>query len=144
MKKMTPVLSVDDVPASVSFWVDRLGFESVAEVPGDDGPAFAMLTHGDIEVMVQSWASVDAEPGPLSRPLEPTPTCLFVEVEDLDTVIGDLDGVPVLYEPHETFYGMREVTVEEPGGHVVTFAQKLPQKLPQKSRSRPIDAFAVE
>ena len=127
MKKVTPLLSVDDVASSVAFWVDRLGFESSNEVPGEDGLAFAMLEHGDASVMLQSWASIDAAPGPLSRPEEPTPSFLYVEVSDLHEIMTDAEGLSIVIEPHETFYGMREVTLEEPGGHLVTLAQPVPE-----------------
>jgi hypothetical protein len=39
-------------------------------------------------------------------------------------VIAHLDGVKIIKPKHDEFYGMTELTVEEPGGHLVTFASK--------------------
>jgi len=36
VKRITPVLFVQDVEPCVKFWVDRFGFEKTAEVPDGD------------------------------------------------------------------------------------------------------------
>ena len=54
VKKITPVLFVQDVEPCVKFWVDRFGFEKTAEVPDGDHLAFAMLQKGNVELMYQS------------------------------------------------------------------------------------------
>jgi len=46
------------------------------------------------------------------------------EVEDLEDVKKRLEGYPIAMPERETFYGMREVGIFEPGGHTVIFAVK--------------------
>ena len=48
---------------------------------------------------------------------------VFIETDDLDAVISALQGAKVLVARHQTFYGSDEISYEEPGGHVVTFAR---------------------
>ena len=57
VKKITPVLVVEEVEPCVKFWVERLGFEKTAEVPDGDKLAFVILQKGGAEVMYQSLAS---------------------------------------------------------------------------------------
>ncbi len=45
-RKATPVLYVQAIAPSLAFWRDRLGFEQVHEVPGEDGPVFVALQSG--------------------------------------------------------------------------------------------------
>ena len=49
-------------------------------------------------------------------------TGLFIEVEDFDDVKKRLEGYPIALSERTTFYGMREIGVREPGGHIVVFA----------------------
>jgi uncharacterized glyoxalase superfamily protein PhnB len=51
------------------------------------------------------------------------PTFLYVEVGSLDNVIAAMDGVEVAMPERMAFYGAREITVKDPAGHFITFAQ---------------------
>lgn len=125
--RLTPVLMVDRIEPCLPFWTDRLGFQNVAEVPGPDGrPQFALLVRDGIEVMYQTWASVEAESKAAVAAPRGHSVALFVEVHDIETVDRALAGSPRVAERHQTFYGMDEFSVREPGGAVVTFAMKLP------------------
>jgi len=125
VKKITPVLFAQEIEPCVAFWTDRLGFEKTAEVPGGDKLAFAMLQKGGVELMYQSYASAandvkDSEVAELARK---GPTFLFVEVDDLNATIAAVQGAPVIVPVRTTFYGSTEIVVQDPAGHVVTFAQ---------------------
>ncbi|MBV6522360.1 MAG: hypothetical protein MNPFHGCM_02508 [Gemmatimonadaceae bacterium] len=123
MKKLTPVLVMPTCEPSLDFWEKRLGFTRTVEVPHEGTIGFAILTRDDVEVMVQSEASVRADFGDASRPLPGTAAALFVEVENLDGIEQALEGYPIAMPRRTTFYGMHEIGVREPGGHFVTFAQ---------------------
>ena len=128
VSRLTPVLLADRIGPCLPFWTDRLGFENVAEVPGPDGqPQFAMLVRDGIEVMYQTWASVEAESKAAVAGPRGHSVCLFLEVLDIETVDRSLAGIPRVAERHRTFYGMDEFSVREPGGAIVTFAMKLPE-----------------
>jgi uncharacterized glyoxalase superfamily protein PhnB len=121
VKKLTPVLIVDAIEPCLPFWVDRVGFTVQTEVPEGDRLAFVILTHGGVEVMIQSRDSVAKDVPALAG--ESFRAALFIEVEDLQPILAAVAGMEVVVPDRRTFYGSREIGVREPGGNVVTFAQ---------------------
>ena len=121
MKKLTPVLVVDQVEPCAAFWTGALGFQRTAEVPHEGELGFVILQKDAVEIMYQSRASVAADLPPLAE--GPYRTILFIEVDDLDAVEAAVAGAEVVQPRRTTFYGMMEIGVREPGGNVVIFAQ---------------------
>ena len=121
MKKLTPVLVVDQVEPCAAFWTGPLGFVRTAEVPHDGETGFVMLQRDAVEIMYQSRASVAADLPALAEGAHRT--VLYVEVGDLDAVEAAVAGAEVVQPRRTTFYGMMEIGVREPGGNVVIFAQ---------------------
>jgi uncharacterized glyoxalase superfamily protein PhnB len=121
VKRLTPNLLADDVQSCVKFWVERMHFEKTGEVPDGNKLAFASLQKGTIELMYQSYASMDKEPDVAGLYQKGT-GFLFLEVDDLDAVIAAMQGAPIVIAIHKTFYGSTEFTVKDPGGHMITFA----------------------
>jgi uncharacterized glyoxalase superfamily protein PhnB len=121
MKKLTPVLVVDQVEPCAAFWTGALGFERTAEVPHGGELGFVMLQREAVEIMYQSRASVAADLPALAEGVHRT--VLYIEVADLDAVAAAVAGAEVVQERRTTFYGMMEIGVREPGGNVVIFAQ---------------------
>ncbi|HUP51400.1 MAG TPA: hypothetical protein VM198_02905 [Longimicrobiales bacterium] len=135
MKKATPLLTVESIEPCLPFWIEKLGMEVTVTVPHGDAIGFAILQKGDVEIMYQSRASIEADlgtsgaPKNLGRELSGSTSTLFVEVERLDDVIGALgDDVDVLVPRRQTFYGMDEIFVRPPCGTVVGFAAKVEGK----------------
>jgi uncharacterized glyoxalase superfamily protein PhnB len=123
VKKITPVLFVEDVGPCVKFWVDRFGFEKTAEVPDGDHLAFAMLQKGNVELMYQSFASADKDIAAISQVVRKGPTFLYVEVDNLEETINVVKGAEVVMPKRKTFYGSTEIGIKDPAGHFVTFAE---------------------
>ena len=123
VKKITALLLVEEVEPCVAFWTERLGFEKAAEVPDGDKLAFAMLQKGGLEVMYQSYASVEKD-HPNPQELERKgPTFLYIEVDDLAQTMAATAGAEVVMAERTTFYGSREFGIKDPAGHILTFAQ---------------------
>ncbi|MGH9591553.1 MAG: VOC family protein [Bryobacteraceae bacterium] len=123
VKKITPVLIVDEAEPCIQFWVDRLGFEKTVEVPEGNKIGFVMLQKGNLEVMYQTVASVQKD-DPHSPALSRRgPTFLYVEVESLRETLAAMKGVPFTMQVRDTFYGAKEFGVRDPGGHIVIFSQ---------------------
>jgi uncharacterized glyoxalase superfamily protein PhnB len=123
VKKLTPVLFVEDIEPCVKFWVERLGFQKTMDVPDGNQLAFAMLQKGNIELMYQSYASADKDVTAISQLVRKGPTFLYVEVENLDDTVAAIKGAEVFMPVRTTFYGAKEIGVKDPGGHFITFAQ---------------------
>ena len=124
LKHLTPVLVVDEVEACTRFWIDRFGFKTENQVPGQDGKlVFASVEKDGIEVMYQTRASVIAERPDAAAEVTGHSIALFLIVDDLDAVERAVAGTPIVKARHKTFYGSTEIYVREPGGNIVGFAQ---------------------
>lgn len=126
LSKLTPILQVERIEPSLPFW-HSLGFTVAAEVPHEGALGFVILQRDDLELMIQTTASMRGDDARMA-PERATPTYLFVEVADLEAVRRGLVDAELLLGPRDTFYGMREIFVREPGGNVVGLAQPIPQK----------------
>jgi hypothetical protein len=125
MKKLSPVLVVDEIEPCLPFWVDRLGFEKTTEIPEGSKLGFVILHKDDVEVMYQSRESVEKDVPALVPERGGHPIGLFIEVSDVGAIERALEGFEVILPRRKTFYGMDEVGVREPGGNAVIFAQPV-------------------
>ena len=124
--KLTPVLIVEEIEKSLTFWVDRMGFEKTVEVPEGDRAGFVILVRDGAELMMQTIESVRKDVAAFAPEGPVTRGCgMFIEVDDFEDVKKRLAGYPIVMEERVTFYGMREIGVSEPGGHTVMFAAKV-------------------
>jgi uncharacterized glyoxalase superfamily protein PhnB len=128
VKKLTPILLVDSIEASLPFWVDRLGFTKVVEVPEETALGFVILASGAAEVMLQSRASMKKDIPALAASGGAGGgaggAIVYLDVEDLSAIEGKLRGIEIVHPRRTTFYGAEELWVREPSGHVVGFAQQ--------------------
>jgi uncharacterized glyoxalase superfamily protein PhnB len=126
--KSTPILHVRSVEPCIKFWTERFGFKVTIQVPEGDHIGFVALENGSVELMYQTYSGMKADPSnPLAEAAEKGPSFLFMEVPDIQAAIKSLNSAEIVQGLHETFYGAKEVTAKEPGGHFVIFSQ-LPRK----------------
>lgn len=123
MISLTPALFVEKIEPSLAFWEQGRGFERIAEVPGGDGLGFVMLKQGDIEVMYQTYASLEDDLPAIAKEVKGSANFIYIKVADLDEVVKSLEGFEVAIKRRQTFYGADEIGYKEPGGHFVTFAE---------------------
>ena len=122
VKRATPVLFVDSVAATRDFF-KRAGFNVNVEVPDGKALGFSMLERDGALVMVESRDNSNEPAAIRARSKQAAASHVFVEVDDLDALVAALGRAEVLVERHKTFYGSDELTYQEPGGHLVTFAR---------------------
>jgi len=122
VKKLTPVLFVEEIESVLPFWTQHLGFIKTVEVPDGDQLAFVILQQGPTEVMYQSFASVDKDLPAIAADIRKGPTFLYLEVDDLEAVKTAIAGMDVYMPERTTFYGSREIGIKDPAGHFITFA----------------------
>jgi uncharacterized glyoxalase superfamily protein PhnB len=123
VKKITPVLLVKEIEPVLPFWMDRLGFNKAIEVPDGNKLAFVAFQKGSVEVMYQTFASVEKDAPPEMAAGRKGPTYLYMEVDNLDAVLAATKDLKKVMPERTAFYGMREFAVQDPGGHFLTFAQ---------------------
>jgi hypothetical protein len=122
--KLTPVLIVEEIEKSLPFWVGRMGFEKTVDVPDGDRLGFAILAREGAEVMFQTTESVRKDVPKFAPQGVFNAASLFIEVEDFDDIRRRLAGYEIALAERTTFYGMREIGVVEPGGHIAVFAAR--------------------
>lgn len=122
VKKLTPILYVEAIEPCLGFWTERLGFEIAAEVPEGDALGFVILEKDGVQVMYQTRTSVENDvPALADTPMGGA--LLFIEVDDIDAVEAALEGIDRVVPRRSTFYGADELSVREPAGNIVGFAQ---------------------
>jgi uncharacterized glyoxalase superfamily protein PhnB len=125
MKRITPVLFVKDIEPVLPFWVDALGFAKTIEVPAGDKLGFVALQKDNSEVMYQTYASLGEDMPQITEDAKKGPTFLYIEVDNLDAIHAALKKYKVTMPERTAFYGMREVGIQDPAGHYITFAQRV-------------------
>jgi hypothetical protein len=122
--KITAVLMVQEIEKSFPFWIDRMGFTKTVDVPEGDGLGFAIVVRDGAELMLQTIESIRKDSPQFVPQGQSYNVGLFVEVEDFADILKSLEGYPVALSERTTFYGMREIGVREPSGHIVVFAAR--------------------
>src|SRR6267154_1756820 len=96
VKKITPLLFAQEIESCIEFWTKRMGFEKTVEVPEGSKIGFVILVKNGLELMYQSYASVDKDNPATGQAVRKGPTFLYIEVEDLDALIGAVKGAEIV------------------------------------------------
>ena len=121
IRGMAPLLQVFDMPTSIAFYRDVLGFE-VFTTSKPRGAHFdwAWLKLNGVELMLNTAYEED------TRPAAPDPariaahddTCLYFGCPDVDAAYAYLRGRGVAArEPKVAPYGMKQLYVSDPDGY---------------------------
>jgi glyoxylase I family protein len=119
-----PLLQVFDMPRSVAFYRDTLGFEVAEHSPprGADDFDWALLRRSGIELMLNTAYEEGARPAAPDRTRTEghRDTGLFFGCRDLDAAYQHLRAQGIAVEPPKVApYGMRQLWLEDPDGYVV-------------------------
>lgn len=123
---LTPNLMVDDMPTTLAFYRDTLGFEVADTAPPDGAPVWAQLRAGGASIMLQTRASLSEElPDLREQPIGATQT-LYITVENEPTFDAlyarARQAGAIITEPFTTSYGAREFRLRDPEGYLLVFA----------------------
>lgn len=120
--KITAILTMERLEDSVQFWTTRIGFEMTVSVPHGESLGFAILQRGNAELMLQSYDSAQGDIPAIDAYCRACKSLLFIEVQNFDDILRRVEGAPVAVPVRTTPYGMKEIGIYEPGGHLVIFA----------------------
>jgi catechol 2,3-dioxygenase-like lactoylglutathione lyase family enzyme len=119
---------VDDVDAAIEFYCTQLGFSEVMH----PDPAFAMLSRGDLRLVVVSPVGPNhrgggSRPMPDGRLQEPGGwNRIMIEVSDLEEAIGTLRRAGVAFRIDlVTGVGVRQVMIEDPAGNPIELFEPI-------------------
>jgi uncharacterized glyoxalase superfamily protein PhnB len=118
-QSVVPMMHVPDVRATVEWYETVAGFTRVRVNEEDGELNWALLRYGNAEVMLNVGGKASEA---WRREVD-----LYVHAEGgVDAVYARLKGkVDVVEEPHDTFYGMREVIVRDCNRFWITFGEPL-------------------
>jgi hypothetical protein len=122
VSRAAPVLFVDRVEPTRDFF-KRAGFEVAVEIPAGNAVGFALLQKDTAQVMVETRGNENEAPALRELTKQSQRAVVFIEVDDVGAVIAALGTAEILVERHRTFYNSDELTYQEPGGNLVTFAK---------------------
>jgi lactoylglutathione lyase len=137
----SPIIYVEDLAASLTFYRDRLGFAETYRFPPGDAAEFVGLSLGGAGgSSLALAAATDGQIGAHGQPIRPRVGRQFelcVYTDDVDRAIEELRSaeVPVLVEPVNQPWGERMAYVADPSGHPVMVCAPLPTPSPSPSPS---------
>ena len=127
LRAVSPLLQVYDMPTSVRFYRDQLGFEIASHSPvlGEDSFHWVLLRLGGAELMLNTAYESNTErpeKPDLSRTAAHGDTVLYFACPDVEAAYEELrsKGVSV-GKPVVAWYGMKQMNVRDPDGYLLCF-----------------------
>jgi catechol 2,3-dioxygenase-like lactoylglutathione lyase family enzyme/GNAT superfamily N-acetyltransferase len=110
-KHAVPILYSSDVTRSLTYYTEILGFESKWE--WDNPPTFGGVSKDSVEIFFCKYGQ--GSPG----------TWISVFMDDVDTFYEEVKArdAKIVAPPQDMEWGIREMLVEDPDGHMIRFGQ---------------------
>ena len=124
VRGVAPLIEVFDMPTSLAFYRDKLGFRVTGDSGQGDESGWVMLELGDATIMLNT-AYDDGE-----RPDAPDPartaahhdTCIYFGCPDVDAAYEHFKAVGVKSDPPSIApYGMKQLYVSDPDNYNLCF-----------------------
>ena len=143
-EQATPYLIISGAAGAIDFYARAFGAAEVLRLAMGDG----RIGHAEIRIGRASIMLADEFPemgyrGP--RALGGSPVSIHIYVEDVDAFAARAAtaGATVKRPVQDQFYGDRSVTLEDPFGHVWTFATRTEDVPPEELRRRHAAMFSA-
>jgi len=125
-QQLIPMLCVSDVAASVAFYKDALGFDFVSPQSKFEEAGvlqWCMIQSGDVKLMLTGGEDgADDEPDNADRRAGRSQAMLYFYPDDVMPLYASLKAAGrTVTAPRVTFYGMKEIVVEDPDGYTLYF-----------------------
>jgi catechol 2,3-dioxygenase-like lactoylglutathione lyase family enzyme len=121
---LCPLLQVFDMPTSLAFYRDVVGFNVTMQSQPDDECDWCMLQLGDAYLMLNTAYERDLRPGrpDPARIAAHDDTGLFIRCPDVDAAYAHLRARGVALDPPKVApYGMKQLYLKDPDGFVICF-----------------------
>jgi len=122
MRGLCPLIQVFDMPTSLGFYRDVLGFSEVGKSGQGDDVGWAWLRHGEACLMLNTAYDVGERPDAPdpARVMAHGDTILYLGCEDLDGAHAYLVAHGVRADPPKVApYGMKQLYATDPDGYGV-------------------------
>lgn len=123
LTNLIPMLETADLPETIRFYTERLGFTCQNVWPDTEQPCWATLRNGTVELMFALRNEHRREFSATATPL--LTGSLYFYPDDVDAVWAQLQNTVTVEYPLETFdYGMREFGIRDCNGYLLQFGQE--------------------
>ena len=122
------LIQVFDMPTSLAFYRDVMGFEVISDAPADGRCDWVWLKSDESELMLNTAYEAEARPPTpeATRFAAHSDTTLYFGCEDVDAAHAELRGRGVATrEPFVTDYGMKQVYLKDPDGYEICLQQPV-------------------
>ncbi|MFY9559008.1 MAG: VOC family protein [Terriglobales bacterium] len=135
VRDLTPLIQVFDMPTSVAFYRDVIGFEVVSQSNPGEHFDWALLRMGEASLMLNTAHEAH------ERPAAPDPsrraghgdTTLFFYCPNVDEAYEYLRSKGIAVEkPVVRVYGMKQLSVADPDGYGLCFQYPAEKKRSQR------------
>jgi uncharacterized glyoxalase superfamily protein PhnB len=125
IRGLSPLLEVFDMPTSLNFYRDKLGFRVTGDSGQGDNSGWVMLEMGDVTIMLNAAYEDDDE-----RPDQPDQTrvaahqdtCVYFGCPDVDAAYEHLQANGInANAPSVAPYGMKQLYLKDPDGYGLCF-----------------------
>ena len=121
---MSPLIQVFDMPTSIRFYTEVLGFEVIETSEPGEHFDWAWLRRDGAELMLNTQYETADRPADRdpTRTSAHRDTAFFFSCSDVDVAYRHLQAHGLAVEPPVTRdYGMRQVSVSDPDGYEICF-----------------------
>ena len=124
IRGMSPLLAVFDMPTSIAFYCEVLGFEIISSSGRPPQFSWALLRLNEVGLMLNTAYEEDERP-PAPDPFRVAShadTTIYFGCPEIDAVYTQLraQGIDVK-EPKIAYYGMKQLYVTDPDGYLLCF-----------------------
>lgn len=147
IRGLCPLLQVFDMPASLHFYREALGFVVVSTSGGGDDSDWVLLSHKGTELMLNTMYERE------TRPVHPNPeriashrdTILYFGCEDPEAAYEELRSKGLnVSKPVVQGYGMKQIYVYDPDGYNLCFQWPATEEMRESWRKRYGMSFEAE
>jgi glyoxylase I family protein len=121
---LCPLLQVFDIPTSIEFYRDVLGFEVVSQVPEDNKCDWVLLRLNESWLMLNTAYDADERP-PAADPARiaaHSDTALFFDCADVDAACVYFRRRSIdVSDPVVRDHGMKQIYFKDPDGYDICF-----------------------
>ena len=125
LKNLIPMLNVSDINGSLSFYEQALGFKVVSDPKAVEEWRWATIRSGETELML---SETETDVG-LKSPIDPQesthwPSIFYFYPDSVSQLYEHIKRCGYVPTPLiDTIYGMKEFSIQDPDGHMLSFGE---------------------
>lgn len=124
-KQLIPELLVEDMPKTLQFYCETLGFKPGVTVP-EKNPVFVQIGRDDIHIMLYERKTFEGEIPKLKKTKMGGTVLLYIHSENLKDFYAQIKSkISIIQSLHKTNYGTLEFLMEDCNGYLICFSESI-------------------